>query len=76
MIRPIEEITLYELMGEEHDVHLRKDKKHGIIFEIDDENGEPVALENIDPCAAEGMASFCRRYLHCYDRVTKETEPC
>ncbi len=72
MHKSIEEVTIGELMGEDHDVYLRKDKKHGFIFELDDENGELVTEENIHPFAAEGMAAFCRRYLHAYERVTKE----
>jgi len=65
------EMSLYDLMAEDLDVWISRDKQFGFNLEIDDENGEPlVREESIHPCAADSFADFCRRYLHAYDKAS------
>lgn len=67
------EITLYDLMAEDLDVWIGKNKEFGFVIHIDDENGDEVIEEKcINPKAAESLADFCRSYLHSYDRITAQ----
>lgn len=73
IMKSISEITLYELMAEDISVWLCKNRKFGFDLEIDGETWEPIVKEEkIHPCAAESFASFCRRYLDCYERAIKD----
>lgn len=72
-IKNIDSITLGELMGEDHDIWIYKDKTFGYRIQIDDENGSELVLdEQINPYALEGFAEFCRRYLASYERVLQQ----
>lgn len=73
-MKSMHELSLYELMGDEHDVWLKKDKQFGFNLEINDWSGKLLIQEkNIHPVAAEGFAGFCRAYLACYE---KESSAC
>lgn len=72
-MKHLTEITLYDLMAEDLDVWVTKDKTFGFNLEIDDENGEPLVREEaIHPYAADSFADFCRRYLAAYDKQQQE----
>ena len=69
-MKTINEITLYDLMAEDLDVHLTINKRIGFDLTIDDENGEELVNDQaIHPYAMESLAEFCRRYLVSYDKV-------
>ncbi len=69
-MKTLNDVTLYDLMAEDLDVWVSKNKTFGLNIEIDDENGEPLIREDgVHPCAADSFADFCRRYLACYDKV-------
>lgn len=69
------EITLYDLMAEDLDVWVCKNKKFGFDLQIDDENGETIVDEKgIHPYAMESYADMCRRFLHFYDAVKAKSE--
>lgn len=66
--RTINDLTLAELMGDDHGVWLGKNKEFGFILEI--ENDEGLIIEKcIHPYAAESLAGFCRRYLYSYEKI-------
>ena len=72
-MKSLNDVTLYDLMAEDLDVWLGKNKEFGFVLQIDDENGEELVDEKqIHPAAAESFADFCRRYLHSYDRITNK----
>ncbi len=69
-MKTLNEITLYDLMAEDLDVWVTKNKKSGLDIEIDDENGFPVIRETgLSKCAADSFADFCRNYLSFYERA-------
>jgi len=71
-MKSVGEITLYDLMAEDLDVWLGGDNKFGYVLNIDDENGQELVNERgIHPFAIESLADFCRRYLACYNKITK-----
>jgi hypothetical protein len=73
-LKSMNELSLYELMADEYDVWLKKDKQFGFNLEINDWDGKLLIQEkNIHPAAAEGFAVFCRAYLACYE---KESSSC
>lgn len=71
-MKTLETITLYDLMAEDLDVWLGKNKEFGFLLHIDNDEGEVVNEKEIHPYAADSFAAFCRRYLHSYDRVSGE----
>ena len=71
-MKTLETITLYDLMAEDLDVWLGKNKEFGFLLHIDNDDGEVVNEKGIHPYAADSFAVFCRRYLHSYDRVSGE----
>lgn len=72
-MKTLNDVTLYDLMAEDLDVWLGKNKEFGFILEIDDENGNELVTEKqIHPCAANSLADFCRSYLHSYDRISSQ----
>src|ERR1700743_1402480 len=66
MEKPLDEISLYQLMAEGRYIWLDKNKKFGFDFEIHDEDSPYTKYceKEIHPCAIEGLASFCRRFLN------------
>ncbi len=65
------ELTLYDLMAEDLDVWVSKDKGFGFRVEIDDEDGcELMREEGVHPFAAESFAIFCRQYLRAYESAS------
>jgi len=74
-MKTMSEMTLYDLMAEDLDVWITKNKQFGFDLVIDDENGEPLIREDgIHPYAVDSFADFCRRYLAFYDKANKEVE--
>ena len=72
-MKTLNDVTLYDLMAEDLDVWLGKNKEFGFVLQIDNEKGdELVAEKQIHPAAAESFADFCRSYLHSYDRITSQ----
>jgi hypothetical protein len=68
-VKTITNITLYDLMAEDMDVWITRNKDFGYNLQIDDENGDTLIDDSfIHPCAAESLADFCRRYLNSYDK--------
>ncbi len=73
-MKSINEVTLYELGGEDHDVWLSVNKQFGFNLEIENEAGETFVEEGLHPYAAESLAHFCRSYLRFYDKAVAEKE--
>ena len=71
ILRSIEDLTLSEMMGQEMDVWVTRNKKFGFDIQINNENGEMVANDKgIHPYATDAFADFCRRYLAFYDKAS------
>lgn len=69
-MKSLTEINLYELMGEHHDIWISRNAKFGFNVHIDDDNYEPLIREDgVHPCAIEGFAEFCRRFLVSYENA-------
>lgn len=71
-MKTINDITLYDLAGEDFDVWLSINKSSGFDLELEREDGAVFEEASLHPVAAEGLADFCRRYLRVYEKVTKE----
>lgn len=73
-MKNITEITLYDLMSEDFNVWLTKNKKFGWNFEIDDEQYNPLMrVEGVHDFAVDSFADFCRVYLSCYEIARDKT---
>lgn len=69
------EITLYDLMAEDLDVWVAKNKTFGFDLQIDNEKGETIVDEKgIHPFAMESYADMCRRFLHFYEKAHAKLE--
>ena len=67
----ISTVTLYDLMAEDLDIWVTKDKQFGFNLEIDNENGDELIRDTIHPCAADSFADFCKRYLAAYENASQ-----
>ena len=67
--RTLEDLSIAELMGDDHSVWLSKNKQFGFILEIENDEGQTIIEKCIHPYAAESLASFCRRYLGFYETL-------
>lgn len=67
--RTLDNLTVAELMGDDHCVWLGKNKEFGYILEIENDEGQTIIEKFIHPYAAESLASFCRRYLNFYEKI-------
>jgi hypothetical protein len=67
--RTINDLTVAELMGDDHSVWLGKNKEFGYILEIENDEGQTIIEKCIHPYAAESLAGFCRRYLSFYEKL-------
>jgi hypothetical protein len=64
----LETLTLYDLMGEDHDVYIRKNEKFGYDMEVSRDAPEESFTVNVHDFAADALAVFCRMYLAGYER--------
>jgi len=70
MIKAIKDINLYDLMGVDHEVHVKRNAKFGFDLEVtNDEESSTYVEKEIHPYAIESLASFCRYFLHSYSNV-------
>lgn len=67
--RTLNNLTVAELMGDDHSVWLGKNKEFGFVLEIENDEGQTIIEKCINPYAAESLASFCRRYLSFYEKI-------
>jgi hypothetical protein len=67
--RTLENLTIAELMGEDHAVWLGKNKQFGFILEIENDEGQTILEKCIHPYAIESLASFCRRFINSYEKI-------
>ena len=67
--RTLDTLTIAELMGEDHDVWIGKNKEFGYILEIETTEGEVINERCIHPAAAKSLADFCRRYLTFFEKL-------
>lgn len=65
----IHELSIGDVMGEEMDVWMTKNKKFGFDLEINNEDGEVIVEETIHPCAVESFARFCKNFVHFYEQA-------
>lgn len=74
VMKGLEDVTLSDLMGEDHYVWVSRNKGYGYLMEIENhESNEPYLREvGINECAMESLAMFCRRFLGFYDKVSGE----
>ena len=66
--RSLSDLTIAELMGDDHGVWLGKNKDFGYVLEIMSDD-QTITETGIHPFAAESLASFCRRYLGFYEKL-------
>jgi hypothetical protein len=70
MVEPLCTLSVYDLGSIDHCVSLSRNKKFGFTLEVTNEEDQLIYTENeLHPYALESMASFCRRFLHCYENV-------
>ena len=74
-MKTMNDVTLYDLMAEDLDVWITKNKTFGFDLQIDNENGETIVdEEGVHPFAIESYADMCRRFLHFYDKIQATSE--
>jgi hypothetical protein len=72
-MKTLNEISLYDVMAEDVDVWIGKNKDFGYTLQIEDEKGAPLVDEKgIHPYAVDAFADFCRSFLHSYDRINSK----
>lgn len=68
-LNDLSELSLYDIMGEDHYIYLNKNHNGTYALEISNEDAKPVVCDyNIHPFAVEGLALFCKRFLNIYSR--------
>lgn len=72
LIKSSHGISLGDLIGEDHDIWIQKNKTFGFDIEIDNENTETILREEgLHPYAIESLALFCKRFLNSYARFSE-----
>lgn len=72
-MKTINEITLYDLMSEDFNIWVSKNKSFGFDVEIESNKGNVVLEEKgIHPCAMESYAELCRAFLKFYDKACQD----
>ena len=69
--KTIHDITLSDIMGEDFNVWVGKNKDFGFILDIEDEQGNTISEKCIHPFAMQSMADFCKRFLSFYEKIEK-----
>lgn len=65
-------LTLDELMAEDWYPYITKHNNlNEFVFGIEGDDGE-LEETRLNPCAAEGLAEFCERYLNFYNKAKGE----
>ena len=65
-----EDMTVYDLMGDDYYPYITKNTKGEYTFTIEDYQNNVVAENNdANICVLDGFADFCRRFLISYDRI-------
>jgi hypothetical protein len=67
MSKTLTDITLEQLMAEDYEVWVGKNRNFGFDIQIDSDK-ETVCLDGVHPFAMDSFADFCRQFLYSYDR--------
>lgn len=74
-MKTINDITLYDLMAENLDLWVTKNKKFGYDIEIENDEGELLLDDKgVHKYAVDSYADMCRRFLITYDKVLANSE--
>lgn len=66
----LKDLNMYELMGLDHDVHIRRNNKFGFDLQIiNDEEKITYEHKELHPISIESLAAFCRCFLHSYSSL-------
>ena len=68
--RSTENLSLYDLMGQDWYVYMTKTKA-GYQLNLEDEGGKHVIGKDINPCAMESMIKTCTRFIMHYNHIRK-----
>jgi hypothetical protein len=72
-MKTLNEISLYDMMAEDIDIWIGKNKEFGYTLQIDDERGRAIVDEKgIHPYAIDSLADFCRSFLSSYDKINSK----
>jgi hypothetical protein len=67
------DVNLYDLMGDDYYPYLTKDARGDYTITVEDFDNNVIAeTAQINSCAIDGFAEFCRRYLASYDRLNQK----
>lgn len=65
-----EDMTVYDLMGDDYYPYITKNTNGEYTFTIEDYQNNVVAENNdANICVLDGFADFCKRYLASYERL-------
>lgn len=72
-LKSLERLSIYDVLGEEHNIFLKKNTRHGfdlLVQNVDssDEFGET----GLHPYAIQSLAAFCRSFLRGYNKFQLE----
>lgn len=65
----MDNLTLYEIMGEDMDLTTSKLSNSQIAIEVRDENNGIVFYEETHPVAWDSLVTFARQILWCHDKM-------
>lgn len=64
------DLSLYDLMGQDFELYLKKNKQFGYDLSIESYDGQfNVEEEQVHPAAIEYFAEFCQSFLAFYNRA-------
>ena len=71
-MKTLNDITLYDLMADDMDVWIARNKKFGFNLQIEDREGQTTLDEKgIHPYAIDSLVDFCRQFLTAYDKLNQ-----
>ena len=66
-LKSVHSISLGDIMGDDHDISIQKNKQFGFDIEIDNDSSQTILREEgLHHYAIESFALFCKRFLSSY----------
>lgn len=70
---PIEELTVYDLMGDDYYCQIHLVSQKNIKLEIENSDGTIYSKDScVHPCALDSLATFCRTFLRAYQKIEEK----
>ena len=70
------ELTLHEIMGEEHEIYVTKLDNDQILISVINESGDVAYSEETHQFAWDSLVGFAKQIIHCERLINAEEEGC